>query len=67
MADTERMRVSFHEKLHELLSRKNANSVFLTEDKYTNMVKHVNELKSGRRKKQSQDYQILKKYVVISV
>ena len=31
------------------------------------MVKHVNELKSGTRKKQCCDYQILKKYDIVCV
>ena len=49
------------------ISRKHENSVFITEDKYTNMVKHINVLKSGTRKKQSRDYQILKQYEVVRV
>ena len=67
MADALRMRVTSNEKLHDLLSRKKENIVFITENKYTNMVQHVNELKSGTRKKQSRDYQILKKYDVVRV
>ena len=67
MANSESKNATFNERLDELLRSKNANNVFLTQEKYRNVVQHVNELKSVVSKKTPADYKLLKKYDVVSV
>ena len=57
----------FNEKLGGLLEGKNANNVFITNERYGNLVEKIKGLKSFKEKKKPADYAILRKYDVISV
>ena len=57
----------FQQKLQQLLIGKNANNIFLSGERYSNLVQHINRLKSSVEKKKPPDYRLLKKYDVISV
>ena len=65
--EEEEMKTKFYDKLNEIIGQKGSNNAFFNEEKYRAMIQHVNELKSGQRKKAPLDYQTLKRYDVVKV
>ena len=61
------MKIKFYERLDEIVGKKNGNNSFLSQEKYKSTIDLINDLKSGRRKKEVEDYQLLKRYDVVRI
>ena len=66
-SDVENMKESFNAKVKEIIEQKKSNNRYFDEERYQRIIQHVNDLKSGQRKKLPPDYQILKRYDVVRV
>ena len=61
------MKIKFYKRLDEIVAKKNGNNSFLSQEKYKSTIDLINDLKSGRRKKEVEDYQLLKWYDVVRI
>jgi hypothetical protein len=55
----------FNEDLNNLLKKKGSNTSFFTELRFDQLILHKNQLKNNSKKKELNDYKLLKKYDVL--
>lgn len=57
----------FNVDLNDLLEKKGSNTSFLKKLKYDQLISHIIQLKNNSKKKEPNDYNLLKKYDVLNV
>ena len=67
MAADSEMKMRFEEKLRELVREKNQNNIFLSDEKYVELVSKIKTIKMSSEQKKPVDYKLLKKYDVLVV
>jgi hypothetical protein len=58
---------NFNEDFNNLLKKKSSNTSFFTKLKYDQLILHINQLKNNLKKKEPNDYKLLKKYNMLKV
>jgi hypothetical protein len=57
----------FNEDFNNLLKKKSSNTSFFTKLKHDQLILHMNQLKNNSKKKELNDYKLLKKYNMLKV
>ena len=59
MAADSEMKMRFEEKLRELVREKNQNNIFLSDEKYVELVSKIKTIKMSSEQKKPVDYKLL--------
>ena len=59
MAAESEMKMRFEEKLRELVREKNQNNIFLSDEKYVELVSKIKTIKMSSEQKKPVDYKLL--------